>query len=1180
MCSFERLLFSYLVFVVVCAKAGLGTTVGCVERERQALLRFKHGLVDDHGILSSWDTRDCCQWRGVRCSNQSGHIIMLQLPAPSIEYLYEYQSLRGEISPSLLELEHLTHLDLSCNDFERSPIPPFLASLHKIQYLNLSDANFTGRLPSQLGNLSNLLSLDLSYNDFEGRPIPPFLASLTKIQHLSLSDANFTGRLPSQLRNLSNLLSLYLSLNFNLHYGNLEWLSHLTSLRHLDLNSVNLSKAIHWSQAINKLPSLIHLNLAHCSLSPLTTSSLSLSPVNSSAPLAFLDLSYNDFDSSIYRWLFNFTTTLVHLDLSSNAHLNGSIPDAFGNMVSLTYLDILGNQLQGSIPEAFGNMTSLEYLVMSWNQLQGSIPEAFGNMTSLEYLDMSWNQLQGSIPDAFGNMVSLTYLDIRGNQLQGSIPEAVGNMISLEQLYLDENKLEGEIPKSSSNLCRLQQLELQSNNLSGQLPQDLLACANDTLETLILSDNQFTGPVPDLIGFSSLGELYLSYNQLNGTLPISIGQLTKLQVLGISSNSLQGNISEAHLLHLSQLYYLNLSSNSLTFNISLGWVPPFQLTYLQLTSCKLGPRFPSWLQTQKQLRRLYMSNSNISDVIPDWFWNLTSRIVEFNISNNQIIGTLPNVSSKFDYPHYIDMSSNYLEGSIPQLPSNLAWLDLSNNKFSGSITSLCTVANSYMVFLDLSNNLLSGELPNCWPQWKNLIVLNLENNQFSGKIPKSFGSLQSIQTLHLRNNNLIGELPSSLEKCKSLSFIDLAKNRLSGKIPLWIGGSLPNLMVLNIRSNKFSGSISPEICQLKKIQILDLSDNNMSGTIPRCLGNFTAMTKKGTLTIAYSFGSPYNNVYTRGADRDWSYVESELVKWKGREFEYKNTLGLVKSIDLSSNKLTGEIPKEVTDLLELVSLNFSRNSLIGSIPTTIGQLKSSDVLDLSQNQLIGEIPASLSEIDRLSTLDLSNNNLSGKIPRGTQLQSFNTSSYEGNPTLCGPPLLKKCLGDKAEGTPKAYSYEDDIQQNGNDMWFYVSIALGFIVGFWGVCGTLLLNNSWRYAYFHIIKCRTHGCLNLNNSVLSTPHSMITIGELEEGRFMIDVNLMGTFHFINAPLPAEDEASEEAFTNVDRHYIIAGQSIIHSNQIQKPQWDRDQGVVKVKDKNKYFKNTTNPACCLS
>ncbi|RVX01664.1 Leucine-rich repeat receptor-like serine/threonine-protein kinase [Vitis vinifera] len=350
---------------------------------------------------------------------------------------------------------------------------------------------------------------------------------------------------------------------------------------------------------------------------------------------------------------------------------------------------------------------------MHENQLQGSIPEAFGNMTSLEYLDMSGNKLKGSIPEAFGNMVSLTYLDMCENQLQGSIPEAFGNMTSLEQLYLDANKLEGEIPKSLSNLCRLQKLDLQSNNLSGQLPQvlDLLSCANDTLDTLSLSDNQLRGSIPDLTGFSSLGVLYLGYNQLNGTLPTSIGHRTKLEALDINSNSLQGNISEAHLLHLSQLSYLDLSSNSLTFNMSSKWVPPFQLRSLLLVSCQLGPRFPSWLRTQNQLGYLDISNSNISNVIPDWFWNLTSSIYAFNISNNQITGTLPNISSEFDYSLYIDMSSNYLEGSIPQLPSDLAWLDLSNNKFLGSINLLCTVANSYLVYLDLSNNLLSEELP-------------------------------------------------------------------------------------------------------------------------------------------------------------------------------------------------------------------------------------------------------------------------------------------------------------------------------------------------------------------------------------------------------------------------------------------------------------------------------------
>ncbi|RVW26822.1 Receptor like protein 30 [Vitis vinifera] len=204
--SFQHLL-SFLMLLLLCAKPGLGNLTGCIERERQALLHFKRRLVDEFGLLSSWgdDNRDCCQWRGVQCSNQSGHIIMLHLQAPPSENPYKYQSLRGEISPSLLELDHLTHLDLSCNDFEGRHIPPFLGSLSRMQYLNLSHANFAQTVPTQLGNLSNLLSLDLSDNYYP-----------------------------------------------RLNSGNLEWLSRLSSLRRLGLSSVNLSEAIPMgSQASN-----------------------------------------------------------------------------------------------------------------------------------------------------------------------------------------------------------------------------------------------------------------------------------------------------------------------------------------------------------------------------------------------------------------------------------------------------------------------------------------------------------------------------------------------------------------------------------------------------------------------------------------------------------------------------------------------------------------------------------------------------------------------------------------------------------------------------------------------------------------------------------------------------------------------------------------------------------------
>ena len=157
------------------------------------------------------------------------------------------------------------------------------------------------------------------------------------------------------------------------------------------------------------------------------------------------------------------------------------------------------------------------------------------------------------------------------------------------------------------------------------------------------------------------------------------------------------------------------------------------------------------------------------------------------------------------------------------------------------------------------------------------------------------------------------------------------------------------MIVLNLGSNRFSGVICPELCQLKNIQILDLSNNNILGVVPRCVGGFTAMTKKGSLVIAYNYSfTDYDNCsYFNCMPTNASYVDRALVKWKAREFDFKSTLGLVKSIDLSSNKLSGEIPEEVIDLVELVSLNLSRNNLTGLIPARIGQLKSLEVLDLS-----------------------------------------------------------------------------------------------------------------------------------------------------------------------------------------------------------------------------------------
>ncbi|CAI9774194.1 unnamed protein product [Fraxinus pennsylvanica] len=311
--------------------------------------------------------------------------------------------------------------------------------------------------------------------------------------------------------------------------------------------------------------------------------------------------------------------------------------------------------------------------------------------------------------------------------------------------------------------------------------------------------------------------------------------------------------------------------------------------------------------------------------------------------------------------------------------------------------------------------------------------------------------------LHLRNNNLIGELPSSLKNCRELRMLDVGGNKLTGTIPQWMGTDVASLKVLSLRFNKFHGNIHPRICHLADIQILDFSRNNISGKIPDCFNYFTSLVQKGNSTESTRFylypisGNHFERV--RYID---TYADNVLVHWKGRESEYRK-LGILKGIDLSSNKLVGTIPHHFSDMRGLVFLNLSRNHLTGNIISSIGQMEMLEWLDLSRNELCGKIPNSLAELHFLSVLDLSYNNLTGMIPLGTQLQSFDPSTYAGNSQLCGLPLAK-CPSDHGHGR-KGNNIEEEEDDEFISRDFYICMVFGFITRFWAVLVTLFFKHS-------------------------------------------------------------------------------------------------------------------------
>ena len=85
---------------------------------------------------------------------------------------------------------------------------------------------------------------------------------------------------------------------------------------------------------------------------------------------------------------------------------------------------------------------------------------------------------------------------------------------------------------------------------------------------------------------------------------------------------------------------------------------------------------------------------------------------------------------------------------------------------------------------------------------------------------------------------------------------------------------------------------------------------------------------------------------------------------------------------------------------------------------------------------------------------MSSNNLSSIISLSTQLQTKDAAAYIGNPQLFGDPLPKKCPNEK-EPTISSEAAEDGDEGEFITTGLYISVPPRFVVGFWGIFGTLI-----------------------------------------------------------------------------------------------------------------------------
>jgi len=711
-------------------------------------------------------------WHGVT-TDRNGRVVELDLSE---------NELRGTIPPELGNLSNLEALNLSTNQL-RGKIPPELGNLISLEVLDLFENQLSGMIPSDLGNLTNLVGLALFDNNLRGT-IPPELAELTNLQWLILSENQLSGPIPPELGRLADLEWLYL-----------------------------------WD---NQLAGSIPPELGNL-------------------------------------------TNLTQLGLGTN-RLSGPIPPELGNLTNLEGLSLWNNRLNGPIPSALEDLTNLTRLYLSENRISGCLPEIWRDVEENDLDEVilpfcsdremlialyeatdgdNWLENNNWLSDAplktwYGVITNendrVVELDLSENRLRGTIPTELGNLTRLEVLSLEENRLRGSIPPELGYLSDLTLLFLDSNQLNGPIPIELGMLTK--LEQLFLSDNQLEGTIPTELGdLDQLIALVLWGNRLGGTIPPELGNLDQLEALSLSNNRLSGRIP-FELNRITNLRWLYLTDNQLTGCIPEIWqdVENNDLDEVGLPICTDKDALIALYQATGGDNWANNYNWLSNDPIGTWYGVTTDqndRVVELDLSDNRLKGTLPIELGNLPYLEMLYLSENQLSGPIPKelgALSNLVELELWSNELAGPIpTELSRLAN--LETLHLGDNQLNGPIPSELGKLANLEELGLYTNQLRGPIPPELGNLSNLVWMHLSDNRLTGPIPPELANLSFLTGLSLWGNRLSGTIPPELG-TLTRLTMLGLARNNLDGDIPAEMGSLSKLEHLYLADNRLSGCLP------------------------------------------------------------------------------------------------------------------------------------------------------------------------------------------------------------------------------------------------------------------------------------------------------------------------------------------------------------
>uniref|UniRef100_A0A0E0BKB2 non-specific serine/threonine protein kinase n=1 Tax=Oryza glumipatula TaxID=40148 RepID=A0A0E0BKB2_9ORYZ len=609
-------------------------------------------------------------------------------------------------------------------------------------------------------------------------------------------------------------------------------------------------------------------------------------------------------------------------------------------------------------------------LDLSDSGLEGQISPSLIYLEQLEYLDLSWNGFNGSIPAFMGCFKNLRYLNLSYLSFTGEVPHQLGNLSNLRQLdlacfYMSHSDMHATNLSWLAHLHFLDYLDMTYINLSMAVDWPSIINSIPSLESLHLSGCSLPGTSQSMtqLNLTRLVELDVSLNDFGNPL----GKSNALEFFGSMDQTIR---------------YLDLSGTS----ILSGGVPPHLGNLSNLRHLGLGSMHNTmyatdilWLTHLQQLEYLHMFRVNLS-TITDW-------------------SLLVNMIPSLKVLELIECSLESANQSLAHLNlTKLEELDLSLNYFGHPIASCWFWKVKGIKYLSLIGTYLDGPFPDVVGEMTSLQELHFDANNNLATMTVDLKNLCELEFLSLSgslSNGNITEFIDKLPKCSSssLTCLGLDYNNMTGVLPDMVE-HLSSLEILMLSNNSISGTISAGILKLTKLQALFLALNRLNGQIPLLPKNLR------TLDIAMNnfsghlpveFGAPHLEVIILSSNHITGHVPRSIFKLQKLSFldlsnnsfygELPRMPNLLSCLLLSNNRFSGKFPSWLKSFSKLVFLDLSWNNLDGTLPIWIGDLAGLTILQLDHNMFYGDIPVTITNLIQLQLLNLASNNLSGPTPQ-------------------------------------------------------------------------------------------------------------------------------------------------------------------------------------------------------